>query len=252
MINLGNITAENLVVGDQWLMKAIVGEDVVWQREYIADGLVQHYDALNNTGSGYDSNATVWKDLVGNNDGTLQLGVNWDTNRLDFNNGRVRFNGNITNEFTIMGTILLKKQGIHPRWFGDPRYACVYFHTNAGVNNPYAIAYFSNTDGTIPAFDDVFNTRNTAVIPPENEVFHIAVRRGSTKIVELFINGIKVGETTRAVPDVANVTNAYLGGNSGTTRFFTGSQYSNMIYNKPLTDTEIMNNFIVDRTKYLS
>ena len=39
---------------------------------YETDGLIAHYDAINNTGSGHDSTATVWKDISGNgNDLTL-------------------------------------------------------------------------------------------------------------------------------------------------------------------------------------
>ena len=40
--------------------------------QYVTDGLVLHYDAINNTGEGHNSSTTTWKDLSGNgNDGTL-------------------------------------------------------------------------------------------------------------------------------------------------------------------------------------
>jgi len=38
----------------------------------IEEGLILHYDSVNNTGTGYDSATTIWKDLQGNNDATLQ------------------------------------------------------------------------------------------------------------------------------------------------------------------------------------
>lgn len=56
--------------------------------EYIADGLVLHYDAINNTGDGHSSTATTWKDLSGNgNDGTLSASPSntvfyWEDNNL--------------------------------------------------------------------------------------------------------------------------------------------------------------------------
>lgn len=42
-------------------------------KTYVQDGLVLHYDGINNTGDGHDATATIWKDLSGNgNDGELQ------------------------------------------------------------------------------------------------------------------------------------------------------------------------------------
>lgn len=54
---------------------------------YIMDGIVHYWDAIDNTGSGHDSSATVWKDLIGNCDLTMNSGVtstSWDANALVF------------------------------------------------------------------------------------------------------------------------------------------------------------------------
>ena len=59
---------------------------------YAKEGLILHYDAINNTGNGFDSKATSWKDLSGNgNDGILYNFTNtqesgWKDNSLKFNN----------------------------------------------------------------------------------------------------------------------------------------------------------------------
>lgn len=51
---------------------------------YISDGLILHYDAINNTGNGHSNTATVWKDLSGNgNYGTIN-GVTWKSDSLLF------------------------------------------------------------------------------------------------------------------------------------------------------------------------
>lgn len=54
---------------------------------YIAEGLVHYWDAIDNTGNGHDSSATVWKDLIGSCDLTKNDGVtttSWDANALVF------------------------------------------------------------------------------------------------------------------------------------------------------------------------
>lgn len=40
-------------------------ENLVALRPYSQDGLIVHLDAINNTGSGHDASATVWKDISG-------------------------------------------------------------------------------------------------------------------------------------------------------------------------------------------
>jgi hypothetical protein len=244
-----------IVKQGQFINKIYRNAKLVYELDYVTDGLVQHYDAINNTGSGHDPLAVVWKDLVGNNDGTLQLGGDWiNGNTLRFNgNNRVRFDGKITDDYTIMATMSIVKSGTHPRLFGDPRYPTVYFHTNAGAGNEYAFAFYSTAYGGTASFDDVFNTRSTAVIPEANTSYHVAIRStgsdGSAK-VELFVNGIKVGETTRGVPAVLNTTNAYLGGNNATNRFLTGTISNFMRYDRVLSDDEVYNNAIIDLNRF--
>ena len=123
MMILNTTDISDMQLDGKGIIRAVIDSDVVWERKYIPHGLVQHYDALNNTGSGYDPLAVVWKDLAGTNDGTLQLGGTWIGNALQFNgNNRVRFNGEITDDYTIMATMSIVKSGTHPRLFGDPRY----------------------------------------------------------------------------------------------------------------------------------
>ena len=56
--------------------------------KYVTDGLVLHYDAIDNTGNGHSTTTTTWKDLSGNgNDGTLSTAPNtsnfyWEDNSI--------------------------------------------------------------------------------------------------------------------------------------------------------------------------
>ena len=46
-------------------------------------GVINSYDATNNTGNGHSSSATTWKDLTGNNDGIIS-GAIWGSDYLQF------------------------------------------------------------------------------------------------------------------------------------------------------------------------
>jgi len=241
----------DLHVGSIPLMQAVLDTNIVWERELIKPGLVQHYDAINNTGSGHNSSATTWKDLVGTNDGTLQLGVNWLPNSLNFTAGRVQFNGALTTSFTLMSTMSIEKTGTHPRWTADPQYPTIYHHTNAGAQNMYAFGWYSLAGGGLTTYDDTFNARPQAVLPPDNEIYHIAVRYDeNTRIAELFLNGTKVAQTTRPVWSGQSVVTAYLGGNATTTRFMTGTISDYLRYDRPLEDWEIHHNSLVSLKRF--
>lgn len=59
---------------------------------YIQNGLILHYDGINNTGNGHSSTATTWKDLSGKgNDGTFSLSPTtstfyWESNCIILSN----------------------------------------------------------------------------------------------------------------------------------------------------------------------
>jgi Tfp pilus assembly major pilin PilA len=89
VINSAGVYTIKLVNGD---IQSDEVEEVV-ASEYVSDGLIVHYDAINNTGEGDDKHSTtttVWKDLSGNdNDGTLNGFSNteesgWQEDRLVF------------------------------------------------------------------------------------------------------------------------------------------------------------------------
>jgi hypothetical protein len=71
-----------------------------WRNPYVTDGLVAMWDGEWNAGGGvHDPNATLWKDLVGNNDLTIVSGEQTITkNSIVFND--TNLGGKLTNEIT--------------------------------------------------------------------------------------------------------------------------------------------------------
>jgi len=54
-----------------------------WQNPYVTDGLVAMWDGEWNAGGGvHDANATVWADLIGTHNLTVNSGATWSTNGL--------------------------------------------------------------------------------------------------------------------------------------------------------------------------
>ena len=50
--------------------------------EYIQDGLIVHYDGINNTGLGHSKTASSWKNLAGNSYDAVLIGCTWGENYL--------------------------------------------------------------------------------------------------------------------------------------------------------------------------
>ncbi len=107
---LGNASIERGNI-DQVEFVDYIPEEITANRS----SLIRYYDALNNTGNGHDGTATTWKDLSGNQDGTLQ-GVTWSegysekylsltgTDKTGVTCGIV----NLTNQTTLDATIVPK------------------------------------------------------------------------------------------------------------------------------------------------
>ena len=77
MKNLKTFTATLAALGSFFGLTA--------EAAYVTDGLILHYDAINNTGSGHDSSATSWKELSGQgNDFVLPAGAVWGDDCISF------------------------------------------------------------------------------------------------------------------------------------------------------------------------
>ena len=208
---------------------------------YDQNGLTLRYDGINNTGAGHSNNPSVWKDLVGNNDGIITGTAAWDDRGLEFNgqNTKVKFNGNINNTYTLGLVILPVLTGTHPRLIGEEsgnqRFPSVYLHSNTS----YKIALYAQR------LDKVFPD---TTVPSTTEKTSVVVTY-SNNLAKLYVNGAFVGELELAY-DPASGANAYLGDNGGSLRAYKGKIYNFLVYDRALTATEIEHNFEVDRLRF--
>ena len=103
---LGNTSIERLNVDNVTFVDYV--PEMVMPSE---SALVRSYDATNNTGNGHSNSTTTWKDLSGNQDGTIH-GATWSGDYLSFDGVDDWSNlgvDNVTNEVTLDTTIIVKE-----------------------------------------------------------------------------------------------------------------------------------------------
>ena len=218
---------------------------------YVQWGLVQHYDTLLNDGSDYDSNAAIWKDLAGSNDGTVQNAI-WGQDGLQFNgiNSLVEYAGVITPQYTIMGVMQIEHDSNlntarNPRFTDGTasNYPGLFFRNTAtGTDRDFAYSIWAHGKDQV-----LLNPRTS---PPNGQFVHIAYSCDGVSF-RLYINGVLVNTLAITVQAASRPLN-WLGGSLTTSdRFLKGKICNFMRYNRTLTPVEIVNNFRVDSDKYL-
>ena len=203
----------------------------------IKDGLILHYDSINNTGSGHSNSTLTWKDLKGNNDGTLLDGPIWNDHSLTFDgiNDKVAFRGDITNEYSIIITIKPVFAGQHPRLFAENPFPTAFLHTA----NSYKIGFFAQGK------DQIFTPSGTPMVATPT---YVVLTYDSSK-VSLYVNGEFVSNITTTTNPTSTAL-AYLGGRLANDRQYTGKIYDFMIYDRVLSNFEIEKSYIGNSSKY--
>ena len=241
-------------------MASIGGSNVV------KSGLVLSLDAAN--ARSYVSGSTTWRDLSGNsNNGTLTNGPTFTS----ANGGGIVFDGtddyiitalnvtptlNITSQITLetwlLSTSLANSShgdGIMSKGFSSDFNSGVYetlFTQGSGVNAPvFRIRIGASTP-----------TYNPTNIPINlNQIYHfVSTYNGS--IMRIYINGIESGTGVSTSGNIETNTEQLAIGVRYTHRggpadsFFSGNIYSNRIYNRALTATEIAQNFNATKGRF--
>ena len=211
--------------------------------EYVTTNLQQHYDTLNNTGGGYNPTASTWKDLIGSNDATLS-NTTWSSKSLQFNgiDAIGSFVGTMSWSYTIMGVFNrnLIQNSTNPLIYGFEGanyYPSLFLYTSQNLS--YAIQ------------GGGLNTYFNPATPMPSDVFqHIAITRSDADpIARLYVNGLQIATRTSSA-GAQSVATAYIGG--GANSFWGGEICNYMRYSRALTANEIMNNYLVDRDRYIN
>ncbi len=245
-------------------------EVVSWEA-YITGGLVARYQGANNTGAGHSASAVVWKDLVGNADmsisapllpGTRQWGPNYfeslKVNPSHFAWLSLPLPASFSPENSTMEVVFMPYTGADSANGGDiigcdniptPPYTTIALEMS-GMAASFLVEE-SATFVTVNRRTLVANTMYTVSMPVSR--FNPVPTLNGTKAI--FYNGLQQYRAAR----IANLFvqlpehRINLFGNPviiDVRQVFYGRIFETRIYNRALTDAEIVQNAAIDRRVY--
>ena len=198
---------------------------------YIQNGLIAHWDGIENAGIGqHDNEATTWKDLVGSRDLAVNANEAFSEDCLVLTSSGSHITSGwalnaLTFEFRLMqtsGSVSIR------RWDANP------------WQQPFES--WSSSEGFL---ERIGTTRLATTVPVNGSVYHLVTRYSSSS-GHRFQSTVN-GETT-ARSGAANITVP------SSFNFFNGDKnvnaYAIRIYDRELTDDEIVFNTNVDQVRY--
>ena len=209
---------------------------------YIQDGLVAHWDGIENAGRGvaHDPDATTWKDLVGGREFTL--------NNVTVNDDRMTFAGATTSYGTLSAedtaaTFSLASGGTLEIVFAAASTANqVLLQSSTASGMAFGIW---NKDSLL--FCNVSAT--TAAFTPGIATNCVSVRYALAKSVSAYINGAPATKGSNNGFNNPNTTTT-LGKRTSNALPFTGSIYCIRVYSRQLSDAEIEQNHALDAIRF--
>jgi hypothetical protein len=222
---------------------------------YVQDGLITYLDAVNNTGYGHSDETQIWKDLTNHgNDATLYNNPIWSNNSIIFdgetNFGRIEATANLSYESGI--TIEARIKILSTEIFNDENE--IPFLGNwhgAGLGLLYLEAgTFDSNFYTTNGLKNFNNTETNNI----NEYTTVTMTHDGTKAT-LYINGVQkaiINNTNTITPSLAPIG---IGGNpkieNTSMDSYANVEFQNvLIYDRALTENEVMRNYQADMAKY--
>lgn len=216
---------------------------------YVQDGLVAHWDGIENVGLGlaHDGAAKVWKDLTGNRaDIAIPTDAGWSDQALSFNarwkNKYLPFDGSLAASHTIEVCARLIAASANGKIIGGVVGGENFPHvliTSMFFMQPYLSGYgFGNTVGAYrfsPARGVTYTISQSGVVADGAAVYI----SGGCCASNIAISA--TNERTQA---------AYLGNRSDGNTGVEGYYFSVRIYNRKLADEEIVWNSVVDNVRF--
>ena len=210
--------------------------------EYVTNGLILHYDGINNTGNGHSTTTTTWKDLSGNGNDGIITGGSWQNNSIKFTSSS-KTNGVKTNKN-------------FPLNFSGQTFSIAFrFSSLSGVEALFG-ARETKTDGFM-----LFNYNSDISLDTKGNSTRVSIGNKLQANVDynmtFVFNGTNVKVYRYGVLDkTVSITNATLN-NLPLTIFTAGERtntlgdiYNVKVYDRALTDAEVIQNYQIDKNTY--
>lgn len=212
------------------------------QSAYVQKGLMVHYDGINNTGSGHDGSTTTWTNLASDTYHATIHGATWQNDSLSFdglddwatidilNYPYVTIEAVVSHGNTSKTMVVNNFEGAGCGFTSDLKsgYNCFLYHCGGYQNLPSDTPYITNK---IYSLSGSFN--------------------GNQGI--LYENGRKfVKSNTGSIASSSSpytlAANAYTF--TSTDGVYNERIYSVRIYNRALTDDEVLQNYEIDKQRF--
>lgn len=220
-----------------------------WTNPYVTDGLVAMWDGEWNAGGGFhDSAATVWKDLIGTDDLTVDTGGVWRENSIDnfANANRIAYRSSFSFDAPLTQELVFQ--------FNGPKIArlnSIMFHISQWYSG-YSMLRGMHAPGGGEAFFQLKTSSSgpdsviSSVLP-----MSVSSRYGASGVSDAFVNGNAVrlsfigGNWYASDADGVNLGNRSDKGRGSYIRFF-----AIRFYSRHLTASEIAANYAVDKARF--
>ena len=220
--------------------------------EYIQDGLLLHYDGINNTGNGHSNTTTTWKDLSGNgNDGTLKGGTTWNNDYLNFNGTYAWVSIGVHNPENVTLEIVSLNNALYDE---EREYICNFEGGGMGINYETSNnEKYNRFEIYIENSGYAFATSSNVLI--NNKKYYLSGSYDGTQM-KFFENKTKItNEIIGTIRKPGNNSILMLGENPngnepGGRYWLDGNVYSVRIYNRALTDDEVAYNYAIDKARF--
>lgn len=212
---------------------------------YTTDGLIVHFDALNNNGIGaYDANTSTWKDLSGNNNDGVIYNATWNSNNLSFDGA---------NDFVSIGEFNIQNVTLEAVIISDEYQSGEREIVANYQSSGYGLAIFDGILGCQKNVDSRWKRLKMSSTNTYGKTYYLAMTYDGNDIF-FNVDGQNVTASLDDVTSPSSSTNLSLGANhissSSTNNYFKGEIYAIRIYNRALTEAEISHNYEVDKLRY--
>ena len=243
----------------------------IQETNYVTDGLVLHYDGINNTGNGHASDVATWKDLSGNgNDGILN-GFNDDENN-GWNANYLKFDGVndsivTSKEIDYKGSKAITVQFVDVNGIFDNLNLAMLFESSYNFNDVeggYLIDTREHGEKGDLAFATSkkgygYNAKNGKnILKSGNQMYTVICNNMNThdNYISFFTN-LDQANVEEIVPHNTNITNLsfanhkfYIGARNNAQYFAKMNLGSIRVYNKALSQEEIQKNYQIDKARF--
>ena len=205
----------------------------------VRDGLVLCLDAANPRS--YPKSGTTWSDLKGSNDGTL---TNMTDNFNQDDKGSLSFDG--SNEYVIVDSPWTSSGGSLFVWFkGSSGVMCGSY---GGSGNKRSPTIFINSGNLKYEFLNILSG-NTISTFLANTWYNVCLTYDSSFNTKVYLNSILTNQATASSDTFWSSETIGRYGNFGS-NFFNGNVSSYICYNRALTASEVLQNYLATKGRY--